>query len=131
MYVTEHLPSSTYDTDGNPLNAFGQVTKKRSTLEPDRAKKKRLQSNDDGTLTLNSGEPEYKNYKRGLKAKPLKDEDSDNQTSIIQQIIKVKQDIDSELSRMGAPEQIPRALERRKRRKNMATERLREAELAV
>jgi hypothetical protein len=52
---------------------------------------------------------------------------NEDKQSIIKRIIKVKQDLDSELARMQQPEQIPRGLEPppliKKKRRNLMTNR--------
>ncbi len=82
MYVTDHLPGSTYGVSDDSLRAFGDISKKRNTTDSNMdQRKKRYQSVERGGgqnqqsngeyLSLNiSDQHQYKNYKRRKRLLP-------------------------------------------------------------
>lgn len=80
MYVTEHLPGSTYGTGDESMRAFGDASKKRNTTDAylDQRKKRHqsvernVQQHSKGEfLSLNvSDQHQYKNYKRRKRLLP-------------------------------------------------------------
>lgn len=79
MYVTEHLPGSTYGVTDDSMRGFGDASKKRNTTDAyiDQ-RKKRHQSVERGGqqpkgeyLSLNiSDQHQYQNYKRRKRLLP-------------------------------------------------------------
>jgi hypothetical protein len=133
MYVTEHLPGSTYATGDDSMRGFGDASKKRNTTDANlEQRKKRHQSVERNGQQQPKGEylslkvsdqHQYQNYKSRKRLLPPQLQDSEEMTqdgegiigedkqSIIKRIIKVKQEIDTEHNRMKQPELIPRGLE--------------------
>ena len=123
MHLTEHLPDSKYDSNDGLLRLFGAGSKKRNTTGMDMNKvviKSKKRGASEKEVMIPTNDSEYQSVKAKLKpivspkggldassqGSTLGDHDliTEEKSSIIKRIIKVKQDLDSELARMAAPE---------------------------